>query len=134
MVENVTDGTGQRGFSGSVRHSDGHLIVVSCSERDTATADMQAWDVSAVNSGSLTGITAKTDITTNIDDNYYPSVCIDQDTDNIYVAYNGKRDGSETLGTTTKVYYTKSTDGGATWTAAYGLWRAAGVVVQVWAP
>ncbi|MBI4090483.1 MAG: hypothetical protein HY422_00495, partial [Candidatus Komeilibacteria bacterium] len=37
--------------------------------------------------------------------------------DNIYVAYVGKRDGSETLGTTNGVYYTKSTDGGANWSA-----------------
>jgi hypothetical protein len=136
MVENTTDGTGQMGFSGSVRHSDGHLIIVSCSEYDTATADMQAWEVGAVNAGSLTGITALTNITTNIDDNYNPSVFIDQITNDIYVAYNGKRDGSEVIGTTTKVYYTKSTDGGTTWSAGDTAYEegATAVVTQVWTP
>lgn len=136
MIENISDGTGQMGFSGSVRHSDGHLIIVSCSDRDTATADMQAWEISGVTAASLTGVTALTDITTNIDDNYNPAVCIDQSSNNIYVAYNGKRDGSETIGVTTKAYYTYSTDGGTTWTAgdtAY-MEAAAAVVAQVWAP
>lgn len=131
-----TDGLGQTAYSGSVRKSDGHLIIVSCSERDTATADMQCWDVSAVNSASLTGVTAKTDITTNIDDNYYPSVFIDQDTNKIYVAYNGKRDGSETLGTTTSIYYTTSTDGGTTWSAGDTAYSqdAAAFNLQAWVP
>lgn len=116
MIESTSDLTGQRGFNGAIRKSDGHLIVVSFSEADTATEDFQAWDVSAVNAGSLTGITALTDITTNIDDMYYPGVYIDPN-NNIYVAYIGKRDGSETFPTTIKVYYTKSTDGGTTWSS-----------------
>ena len=136
MVENTTDGTGQMGFSASVRHNDGHLIIVSCSERDTATADMQVFEVASVTAGSLSGITTLTDITTNIDDIYNPAVFIDQSTNYIYVAYNGKRDGSETIGTTTKVYYTKSTDGGTTWSAGDTAYSegAAAVVTQVWAP
>lgn len=135
MVENTSDGTGQMGFSGSVRLSDGDLIVVSGSEQDTATADMQVWDVSAVNAGSLTGITAKTDITTNIDDNYFPAVYIPAN-NNIYVAYNGKRDGSETLNGSTKIYYTKSTDGGTSWSAGDTAYSQDGAAanVQVWAP
>lgn len=135
MVENTVDATGQRGFAGSVRLSDGHIIVVSCSEYDTATGDMQAWDVSAVNAGSLTGISALTNITTDKDDIYNPAVYIDA-SNNIYVAYNGKRDGSETLGTSTKSYYTKSTDGGTTWSAGDTAYmQGSGTLVrQVWAP
>jgi hypothetical protein len=128
---NTTDLTGQFGYSGSIRHSDGHLILAACSERDTATADHQVWDINGTGS-----ITAKTAITTNIDDHYYPSVFIDQLTDHIYVAFNGLRDGSEVLGTTSKVYYTKSTDGGATWSAGSTAYMegAAAAVVQVDAP
>lgn len=122
-------------FSGAIRQSDGALILVSCSDRDTATADMQCWVVTGVTAASLTGITAKTDITTNIDDNYNPAVFIDP-TDIIYVAYNGKRDGSETIGTTTKVYYTKSSDGGTTWTSGDTAYQegATSADLQVWAP
>jgi hypothetical protein len=133
MVENISDTTGQMGFSGSIK-SNGDLIVVSCSERDTATADMQVWEVTAVNAGNLTGITAKTNITTNIDDNYYPTVFIDSE-NNIYVAYNGKSDGSETLGTTTKIYYVKSSDSGSTWGVEQSYQEgAASANLQVWSP
>lgn len=130
VVENTTDLTGQHPFSASVRHSDGSLIISAVTELDTATADHRVieWD----------GATATnlTNITTDIDDHYYPSVFIDQTTDDIYVAYNGKRDGSETLGEGSpggsKVYYTKSTDDGATWSAGDTAYMegTAGVVVQ----
>jgi hypothetical protein len=133
MAENVTDGTGQMGFDGAIRKSDGHLIIVSCSAFDTAQEDMQVWDVSGVSAGSLTGITAKTDITTNTDDIYNPAVLVDS-FDNIYVAYNGARTGGETLTSATKVYYTKSVNGGTSWTAgdtAY-MQGTAGAVAQVW--
>lgn len=119
------------GFSASIRHSDGHLILAAVSERDTATADHQVWDINGT--GSITALTA---ITTDIDDHYYPAVFIDQNTNDIYVAFNGLRDGSETLTTSTKVYYTKSTDDGTTWSAGSTAYmeNAAGAVFQVWAP
>lgn len=123
--------------SGSVRHSDGALFCVGFNEaRDSATGDLVTFEVTAVNSGSLTGITSKTNITTNIDDIWNPSVFINQANGNIYVAYNGKRDGSEVIALTTKVYYTLSTDGGTSWSAGDTAYMegAAGVVVQTWAP
>lgn len=133
MIENVTDLTGQMGFTGAIRQSDGALIVVSSSDRDTATADMQCWVVTGVTAASLTGITAKTNITTDIDDNYYPAVFIDQSCNDIFVAYNGKKDGSETLGTTTKIYYVRSRDGGTTWSAEQTYQEgAASATFQVW--
>jgi hypothetical protein len=135
MTASLTEVPGSLGYAGAVRLSDGHLFVVSFSERDTATEDFQAWEVSAVNAGSLTGITALTNITTNIDDMYWPKVYIDA-IGTIYVAYVGKRDGSESLGTTTKSYYTKSTDGGTTWSAgdtAY-MESAATDIRAIWAP
>ena len=130
-IENVTDLTGQIGFTAAIRHRDGHLIISSISERDTATSDHQVYDAASVASITLMG-----SITTNIDDHYHQSLFIDQRNDALYVAYNGKRDGSEVLGTTTKVYYTKSLDGGTTWTAGDTAYMegAAGVVMQVWTP
>jgi len=122
--------------SGAIRQSDGHLIMVGMTERDLSTTDMMVWDISAVTSGSQTGITVKTNITTNIDDIFNPAICINQNNNDIYVAYNGKRDGSEVIGTTTKVYYTKSTDGGGTWSAGDTAYEegATAVINQVWAP
>jgi len=125
MIENSTDITGQGGFSGSIRQSDGHLICAFFTEFDSATGDFKVYDINGTGS-----ITALTNIATNIDDMYYVSVFIHQRTNNIYVSYIGKSDGSETLGTSTNVYYAKSTDGGVTWSVdnaysqgAAALWR-----------
>ncbi|MFH0712335.1 MAG: hypothetical protein V2A55_00530 [Candidatus Jorgensenbacteria bacterium] len=112
FTDETTLGTGEGGYGGSIRQSDGHLIAATHSQIDNAATDFEMWDINGTGS-----VTALTDITTNIDDNYYPSVFIDQNTDDIYVSYAGKRDGLETLGTTVGIYYTKSTDGGANWSA-----------------
>jgi hypothetical protein len=129
-IENTTDLTGQRGYDAAIRHSDGHIIVVSFTERDTITADCKVWDVIVIGAR-----TAKTNITTDIDDIYYPVVFIDQNTNRIYVAYNGKKDGSEVLGTTTKIYYVYSDDGGTTWSAEQPYQEGAtAAAFQVWAP
>lgn len=130
-TDGATDLTGQFGFDAMVRHSDGHLIVAALSGRDVAASTHQVFDIT-----STSTITTKTAIAASTDDHYYPQVFIDQLTDAIYVAYNGKRDGSEVLDTTTKVYYTKSTDGGTTWTAGDTAYMegAAGLVQQVWCP
>lgn len=131
VVENTTDQTGQYGFSGSVRHSDGHVIAAAVTERDTATSDHRVFDINGT--GSITELAP---ITTNIDDHYYPQVFINQANDDIYVAYNGKRDGSQTMDTTTKVYYTKSTDGGTSWTVGDTRYMegAAAAVLQIGTP
>lgn len=107
-----TDGAAQWFLSAAVRWSDGHLIAVVSTGRDTAGADLTVWDINGTGS-----ITQKTNITTDIDDNYHPVLTIDQNSDDLYVGYNGKRDGSETLGTTTGIYYTKSTDDGSSWSS-----------------
>lgn len=129
MAEGTTDGTHQRGFAGSIRHSDGHLICAVNTAYDSG--DLRVYDINGT--GSITALTA---IQVGTDDIYHPAVFIDQGTNDIYVAYNGKRDGSETLGTSTKVYYTKSTDDGATWSAGDTAYMegAAAAVSQVWVP
>lgn len=111
VAEYVIDSQAQYPFSGAVRISDGHLIVAVVTEYDTATADFRVWDING--SGS---ITEKTAIQADVDDLYYPAVFIDY-ANKIYVAYVGKRDGTETLGSAAKVYYVSSTDGGATWSS-----------------
>jgi hypothetical protein len=114
-----------------VRQSDGHLIVAAVSERDLSTSDHRVFDINGT--GSITELTA---ITTDIDDHYYPAVFIDQITNDIFVAFNGLRTGGETLGTSSKVYYTTSSDDGTTWSAGSTAYMegAAALVVQVWAP
>lgn len=137
VVENTSDGIGQYLFSGTIRHSDGHLLVSLLSERDVTGFSHQFYDCNRTNTAFEA--TLKTSVVASgdaADDHYYPSVFIDQGTDDIYVAYTGKRDGSETLGTSAKVYYTKSTDGGATWSAGDTAYMegAAAAVLQTWAP
>jgi hypothetical protein len=134
-IATVTDTGGdlvwQFPFSGSVRHSDGHLIVSVCTEIDTGTADHRVFDLNGT--GSISELTA---ITTDKDDHFYPSMFIDQSTNDIYVAYHGKRDGSEALATTSKVYYVKSTDDGSTWSAGDTAYQegSADTGRQTWAP
>lgn len=99
-------------FSAIVRHSDGHIILVAWNSRDVATADMKCWDING--SGSITGMT---DVITNADDCHTCALVIDQTTDDLYVAYLGKSDGSETYGTSLSVCRKSSTDGGSTWSA-----------------
>lgn len=130
-TDGATDLTGQFGFAATVRHSDGHIILVAQSGRDAAGGTDQVFDITDTST-----ITTKTAIVSSGDDHYYPQVFIDQNTGALRVAYNGKRDGSETLDTATNVYYTVSTDGGTTWSAGDTAYRegAAGVVLQVWTP
>lgn len=130
-TDGTTDLTGQFGYDAMVRHSDGHLIIATVSLRDNASSTHQVFDVTDTST-----VATKTAITTNIDDHYYPQLFIDQNTDDLYVAYNGKRDGTEVLDTTTKVYYTKSTDGGTTWTAGDTAYMegATAIVQQAWSP
>lgn len=110
-VFSITDLTAQQPCAGAIRHSDGHLLMVGWTEYDSATGVFRVFDINGTGS-----ITEKTALATNIDDCYYPSVYV-AGNDDIYIAYIGKRDGSENLSTATGVYYVTSTDGGVTWSA-----------------
>lgn len=96
--------------SGTIRHSDGHLLVSIMTGRDAATCDLLTYDI---NGGS--SITQKTNITTDIDDMAASCIFVDQRNGDVYVSNIGKDDGSETFNTSIKTYYHKSTDGMATW-------------------
>lgn len=97
-------------FSASVRHSDNHLILVAWNDYDVTTADLLCWDIN----GALS-ITAKTNVISNSDDCFACGITINQNTDDLYVAYLGKSDGTETALATVTVYYKKSTDDGTNW-------------------
>jgi hypothetical protein len=132
LVEDTAEYIGSGQFAASVRHSDGHLIVAAMSHQAVqSSTDLRVFDVAGT--GSIAELAA---ITTNIDNCWYPQVFIDQTNNIIYVAYNGKRDGTETVGTTSKVYYTCSADDGATWAAGDTAYMdgAAADVLQVWTP
>jgi hypothetical protein len=122
-------------FAASIRHSDGKLICAVVTERDTSTSDHRVFELDRT-AGAF-AITELTAITTNIDDHYHVSVFINQVNDDIYVAYSGKRDGSETLiqTGTSEVYYTLSTDDGTTWSAgdtAYSESTASNGTLHTW--
>jgi len=118
-----------RQWGGHVRHADGHLIIAVWTEKDTATADFRVFDINGAGS-----IVEKTAIATNVDDSFYPALFINQSTNDLYVSYTGKKDGSETLDTTASVCYVKSTDGGATWGAEVVYSATASDWMQTWTP
>lgn len=129
-AEDTVDLTGQYGFSAAVRHSDGHLIMAGMGAAFGVSHNFSVFDIA-----STSTFTAKTNISTAIANQYNPAVFIDQLTGDIYVAYEGKRDNSESA--SSKVYYVKSTDGGTTWSAGdttYMQGAASSNLVQVWAP
>lgn len=127
---NATDVTGQYGFSGSIRHHDGALVFALCNAYDTAQEDCLAYEWTG------SALTALAQLTNNKDDMYFPAVYLNQDRpDDIYVAYIGKSDGTETLGTSAKAYYAKSTDRGQTWSLDNTLMESAATdVLHMWAP
>jgi hypothetical protein len=101
-----------RNFDGSARHSDGKILLAYLSENKAANSDLGIYEINP-NSISSPTITAKTDIFTNVGGNGQPSMVIDQNTDDIYVAYC--KGNFATVGSQTDVVFHKSTDGGATW-------------------
>jgi hypothetical protein len=129
-----TDLLGHGMYSATIRHSDGHILLTAVTETDTATSDHVVFDLNRTSTAF--SILEKTKITENIDDHTHPAIFIDQSTDDIYVAYNGARDGSQSWQLTTNVYYVKSTDDGDTWSSGDTAYRegSADNIAQVWVP
>ena len=121
------------GMDGAIRLSDEHLILAAWSAYNTATADLMTWDINGEGS-----ITAKTNVITNTAEYALVSVFINQDNDDIYVAYVGGTDFS----TLVKAFYQKSDDGGGTWSGSDQTmqadgeddmrWISAGAVKATW--
>jgi len=82
----MTDDAVHRNMDGSIRHSDGHLLVAAHSNDDDPGDDLRTWDITVDSILSPT-ITAKTPIFTNQDASAQCSVFINQQNDDVYVAY-----------------------------------------------
>lgn len=132
FVENTTDLTGQYGFSGSIRHQDGDLIFAYMDTYDAAggsTTDLKVYEYDGTN------LTALTDIATNVDHIYYPSVFLNQDQpDWIYVANLGVSAGTSTLTTSIPIVYALSKDRGVSWTKDITYSESTTDYVCTWAP
>ena len=99
-------------FSIAVDLANSRLLLVAWSARDTANADLRFWTITE------SAITEGTNVVLNSgDDQCMCAIALETDTDDIYVFYGGKSDGSETVGTSINIYYKVSTDTGATWGA-----------------
>lgn len=93
-------------MDGAVRLRDGHLILAAWNLYDNAAADLMVWDIT--DGGT---ITAKTNVLTNSAESFLSSVFVNQDNDDIYVAYGR----GTAVGSLIKIFYKKSGDGGGTW-------------------
>jgi hypothetical protein len=98
-------------FSGAIRHSDGNLLFAVLTDFDVPTGDFLTYEWDG------TTLTQKGTLATDKANIGYPSLMVDDFTGYVYLAYIGKRDGSEELGVAAAVYYARSADGMATWPA-----------------
>jgi hypothetical protein len=85
---------------------------VAWSAVDTLNADLRCWKVTEASTTETTNV-----VLNSTDDQGLAAIGINTATEDWYVFYAGKSDGSETWPTSVKVYCKKSTDDGATWSA-----------------
>lgn len=110
VITEVAETTLYSQWSTATRHSDNHTLLAVWNLLDSASGDLLFFDIESASS-----ITQKTDINTDTDDSFQVGILINQQNDDIYIAYLGKSDGSEVLGTTVNAYYKKSSNGGTSW-------------------
>lgn len=110
------DSNAQPGDHGSVRHSDGKIIFASHEQANNAVDDLHVKEISVTSISSPT-VSSLTDIYTNTVGVQQAAVTINQQNDDIYVAYL-----RGTWQSAMQAYYDVSTDDGVTWAgeAAYG--------------
>lgn len=97
-------------MDGAVRHSDSHVLVSWHSDDDTAGDDLQTADLTVDSIASPT-VTAKTNVVTNKAESAQVSVFINQQNDDVYIAY--LKGG--TWEATVDVVFHISTDGMGSW-------------------
>jgi hypothetical protein len=100
-----------RDFDGAIRLSDKHLIAAYNTDNNASSNDLKIYDI------VLTGITTpvatvKTDVFTDIDATGDARIIINQQNDDIYVAYFS---AATTWDTDNELYYKKSDDDATTW-------------------
>lgn len=94
----------------ATRHSDGHILLSQHSNDDTATDDLRTWDLTP-DSIASPGVSAKTDVLTDIAEAKRVAVLINQQTDDVYVAYTR----GATQDATVDVFYKLSTNDMTSW-------------------
>ena len=103
----------------AIRHSDEHILVAYWSDVDGAGADFRCVDITQ----ATPTITSKTNLDTDTDDSVFAGILINQQNDDVYVAYLGSDAGDEAWASQLVCYYKLSTDGMDTWSTeqAYGV-------------
>lgn len=124
IATSMVDSNNHYQMSAAPRHRDNHVILVAWSELDAATADLKVWDI-----GGSAAITAKTNVLTDTDASAQVAILIDQQNDDVYVAY--LKGG--TWESSVDVKYKKSTDGGSTWGAEQSYSETAADLRVLWA-
>lgn len=102
----------QRHLAVALRLSDKHLLVGAHSARDSIGDDLKTWDLN-INSISSPTVTAKTNIFTDQAESGEVSIIINQQNDDVYLAY--LKGG--TWESTVDLVFHKSTDGMGSWGA-----------------
>jgi len=109
-MTSLAQSTGYPNFAGTVDSTNSRNLLVAWSAADTSNADLRCWHVTE------SAITEVTNVVLNsTDDQGLCAIGIDTNTEDWYVFYGGKSDGSETFPTAMNIYYKVSTDDGATW-------------------
>ena len=102
-IDTATGHTSYFNFDVMDRHSDNKAFLVLWNEHNSATADLAAWEIA-----DSSTFNSKTDVVSNSTTYSICSLMINQQNDDLYVAYSDDK----TLG---NIVYKKSTDGGANW-------------------
>ncbi len=119
-------------MEGAIRLSDGHLILAVWNEYDNPAADLMVWDINGAAS-----IVAKTNVLTDSAESFHVSVFINQDNDDIYIAYLKGTTAADLV----KVFYQLSQNGGANWDGQTAMqvdveddeqWVSCGAVKVAW--
>lgn len=106
-------------FDAVIRHSDEHILFAAWNDLDQASADLRTWDITQ----ATPTITQKGIIESNSDDMALVAMMINQQNDDVYVAYVGSDDGSQTWLSAVQCHYVLSTDDLGTWSneTTYGV-------------
>lgn len=110
MVE-PTNNVNYPHFAAAVDHTNSQILVVAWNGVDTANQDLLGWKVTE---SAITAF-ATTPVLNATDDCGCCGIAIDTDTQDWYVYYAGKSDGTEVWTTSVSLNYKVSTDDGATW-------------------
>lgn len=123
----ITDSPGTFNFAVTVDTTNSRNLVVAWNGVDTANQDLLGWTVTE---SAITAFTTSV-VLNATDDCGLCAIGIDTRTEDWYVFYAGKSDGSETYPTSVNIYYKKSTDDGATWGSETKLSNAAHGTTQL---